>query len=65
MTGHGRVKLFLNNGRIKILPGVLHILGLARNLICINKMVDVGVKTIFEKDKYKTVQEIMVLTRGV
>ena len=49
--GHGRVKLLLNDGRIKTLPGVLRIPGLARNLISVNKMANAGVKTIFEKDK--------------
>ena len=46
IIGHGRVKLFLNDGRIKTFPGVLHILGLARNLISVNKMANAGVKTV-------------------
>lgn len=33
IIGCGRVKLFLNDRRIKTLPSVFHILGLARNLI--------------------------------
>ena len=33
IMGRGRVKLLLNNGRIRTLLGVLHILGLAKNLI--------------------------------
>ena len=40
IMGHGRVKLFLNDGRIRTLPGVLHIPGLARNLISVSKMAD-------------------------
>ena len=55
IMGLGRVKLFLNDGRIKTLPGVLHILGLARNLISLRKMADAGVKTIFEKDRCKMI----------
>ena len=55
ITGRGRVKLFLNDEMIKTIPSVLHIPGLAINLISVNKMVDVGVKTVFEKDKCKMV----------
>ena len=65
IIGRGRVKLLLNNGRIKTIPGVLHILGLARNLISISKMTDVAVKTVFKKDKHKVVLGAMVLMRGV
>jgi hypothetical protein len=32
------------------LPGVLHIPGLARNLIFVRKMDDAGVKMVFEKE---------------
>ena len=55
IIGRGRVKLLLNDGRIKTLPGVLHIAGMARNLIYINKMANAGVKTVFEKDRCKMV----------
>ena len=60
IMGCGRVKLFLNDGRIRTLPGVLHIPGLARNLIFVNKMVDAGVKIVFEKDRCKIVRVVMV-----
>ena len=60
-----RVKLLLNNGRIKILLVVLHIPGLAINLISVGKMADAGVKTVFEKERCKMVQGAMVLMRGV
>jgi len=43
----GKVKLRLIDGRIRTLPGVLHILGLARNLISVSKIDDARVKTIF------------------
>ena len=49
ITRRGRVKLLLDDRRIKTLCDVLHILGLDRNLISISKMANVGVKTIFEK----------------
>ena len=65
IMGSERVKLLLNDGRIRTLPGVLHILGLARNLIYVSKMVDAGVKTIFEKDRCKMIRGAMVLMRGV
>ena len=59
------MKLFLNDGRIKTLHGVLHIPGLARNLISVIEITDVGVKTVFEKDRCKMVRGAMVLMRGV
>ena len=65
IRGRGRVKLLLKDGRIKTLPGVLHIPGLARNLIYVSKMDDVGVKTVFEKGRCKMVRGAMVLMRGV
>ena len=43
IIGRGRVKLKLKDGRIRTLPGVLHILNLARNLISIGNMNVVGV----------------------
>ena len=46
----GKLKLDLQGGRIRTLPGVLHILALARNMISISKMDDAGEKTMFEKD---------------
>jgi hypothetical protein len=47
--------LRLTDGRIRTLPGVLHIPGLARNLIFVSKMDDAGVKTVFEKETYMMV----------
>ena len=55
IIGRGRVKLRLIDGRIRTLPGVLHILGLARNLIYVSKMDDAEVKTIFEKETCRMV----------
>jgi hypothetical protein len=49
IIGKGRVKLRLIDGRIRTLPGVLHIPCMAKNLIFVRKMEDAGVKTIFEK----------------
>jgi hypothetical protein len=63
--GRGRVKLLLNDGRIRTLPGVLHIPKLARSLISVSKLGDAGVKIVFEKDTCKMVRGAMVLMRGV
>jgi hypothetical protein len=52
-------------GRIRTLPGVLHIPGLAINLISVSKMDEAGVKTIFEKETCKMVRGAMVLLKGV
>jgi hypothetical protein len=44
---------------------VLHILGLARNLIYVSKMSDAGVHTLFQKDSCKMVKGAIALMRGV
>jgi hypothetical protein len=43
------------DGRIRTLLGVLHIPGLARNLIYVSKMDDAKVKIVFQKEKYRMV----------
>lgn len=65
IIGLGKVKLLLNNGRIKTLPVVLHIPELARNLISMSKLGDVGVQTVFEKETCTVIRGAMVLMRGV
>jgi hypothetical protein len=55
ILGCGRVKLLLNNGRIRTLPRVLHIPKLARSLISVSKLSDAGVKTVFEKNTCKMI----------
>jgi hypothetical protein len=52
-------------GRIRTLPDVLHIPGLARNLIFVSKMDDAGVKTVFEKETCRMVRGAMVLLKRV
>ena len=63
--GQGKFKLRLIDGRIRKLPSVLHIPRLARNLIFVSKMDDVGVKTIFEKETCRMVRGAMVLLKVV
>ena len=53
----GRVKLRLIDGRIRTLPHVLHIPGMAINLIFVSKMDNPGVKTIFEKEPARCFEE--------
>jgi hypothetical protein len=65
IIGRGKVNLRLIYGRIRTLPGFLHIQGLAINLIYVIKMDDVGVKKIFEKKTYRIVRGKMVLLKGV
>ena len=57
ILGQGKVKLRLIYGSIRILHGVLHIPGLARNLIYVSKMDNAGVKTIFEKEPARWFEE--------
>jgi hypothetical protein len=65
ILGRGRVKLLLKDGRIRTLPRVLHIPKLARSLISISNMDDVGVDIVFGKKTCKMVRVAMVLMRGV
>ena len=55
IIGRRKLKLKLQGGSVRTLLGVLHIPTLARNLISISKLDDVGVKIVFEKDTYKMV----------
>jgi hypothetical protein len=55
IIGQGKVKLRYMDGRIRTLPGVIHIPGLAKNLISVSKMDNAWVKTIFEKETYRMV----------
>jgi hypothetical protein len=65
IMGRGRVKLLLKDGRIRTLPGVLHIPKLARSLISVSKLDDAGVDTVLGKGTCKMVRGAMVLMRGV
>eukprot|EP00253_Pinus_taeda_P020890 PITA_20890 len=65
IVGHGKVKLKLQGGRVRTLPGVLHIPAWVQNLIFVIKLDDAGVKTMFEKDTCKMVRGALVLMRGV
>ena len=47
--GHGRDKLFLKDGKIITLLGVLHILAMTRKMVSISNMSDVGVKSMLSK----------------
>ena len=46
------------------LLGVLHIFGLARNLISVNKINDAAMHNLFQKDSCKLVRGVMVLMKG-
>jgi hypothetical protein len=64
IVGRGRVGLILQDGSSRTLPGVLHILGLERNLISFSKMGDAGVHTLFQKDLCNMVKGVMALMKG-
>eukprot|EP00253_Pinus_taeda_P006476 PITA_06476 len=61
----GKVKLKLQGGRVKTLPGVLHIPALDKNLISVSNLDDAGVKVVFDKDTCKMVQGALLLMQGV
>ena len=65
IIGCGKLKLKLQGGRVRMLPGVLHIPALAKNLISVSKLDDAGVKTVFKKDTCKMVRGALILMRGV
>ena len=43
IVGHGSIRVKKFDDRIRRFDGVLHIPGLARNLLFINKLIDAGV----------------------
>jgi hypothetical protein len=47
IVGWGRFSQLLQDGRSRTISSVLHITGLARNLISVSKMSDAGVHTLF------------------
>jgi hypothetical protein len=53
------------DGRIKTVPGVMQIPGLAENLIYVSKMDDLGVKIVFEKETCRKVRGAKVFLGGV
>jgi hypothetical protein len=65
IVGRGRFKLLLKDGRIRTLPGVLHIPKLVRSLISVRKLDDAGADTVLGKGTCKMVRGAMVLIRGV
>jgi hypothetical protein len=65
ILGRGRVKLLLKDGRLRTLPGVLHIPKIARSLISVSKLDDAGVDTVFGNNTCKMVRGEMLLIRGV
>lgn len=64
IVGHGNVHVKLSNGRTRTFDGVLHILGLARNMLSISKLIDVGVHVQFSEAGMKMVRGAMVIARG-
>jgi hypothetical protein len=50
---------------VKQIVIVLYVFGLQSNFILVNRIVDVGFKTIFSKSGYRMVQGDMVLAKGV
>eukprot|EP00253_Pinus_taeda_P025779 PITA_25779 len=56
IIGRGKVKSKLQGGKVRKLPGALHIPALAKKFISVSKLDDAGVKTMFKKDTCKMVQ---------
>eukprot|EP00253_Pinus_taeda_P030795 PITA_30795 len=63
IIGRGKLKLKLQGGRVRTLPGVLHIPALARNLISVNKLDDAenlvvsGEKTMLWRQRLGHIRE--------
>eukprot|EP00253_Pinus_taeda_P025831 PITA_25831 len=62
IIGRGNVKLKLQGGRVRTLPGVLYIPALARNLISVSNLHDAAVIIVFEKDTCKMVWGVQIGT---
>jgi hypothetical protein len=62
--GRGRVKLLLKDGRVRTLPGVLHIPKIARSLIFVSKLDDARMDIVLGNGTCKMVRGEMVLMRG-
>jgi hypothetical protein len=65
IVGHGRVLTRFPGGEVKGRNGVLHVLGLARNVLSVSKLNDVGVQLVFSNKVCKLVQGAMALAKGV
>jgi hypothetical protein len=55
ITGHGKDKLLLKDGRIRTFYRFFHIPKFNKKLKSISNMSDVGVYTLFERETYKMV----------
>lgn len=64
IMGKGEVKLCFNDGRVKTLNDVLHILGLARNLLSVSNFNDFGMHVTFYKGGYRLVKGNIVVAKG-
>ena len=62
---HCKVKIRFLDGRIRNINGVLHIPGLARNLLSIKKLIDAGVQVVFYDVRCKIVRCVMLIATGV
>ena len=65
IIGHHRFKIRFPDYRVKEIDGVLHIPGLARNLLSASKLGDVRVQFVFSSDGCKMTRGSMVLAKGV
>jgi hypothetical protein len=61
----GMVKRLIKGGRIRTLPGGLHIPDIDKTLISVSKLDDAGVDTLLGKGICKMVRGAMVLMRVV
>lgn len=59
-----KVLLRFSDGRIKTLPGVLHVLRLARNLILDSNLKDLVMHVTFDKHGYRLVRGKLVVAKG-
>ena len=64
IVGQGRVTIRFPDGRVMGINGVMHIPGLARNLLSVSMLNDVGVQVVFSKDGCKMMRGAMLLAKG-
>lgn len=63
-VGHGRVRIWFLDGRVKGIDDVMHIRGLAQNSLSVSKLNDAGVQVSFSNGVCRMTRGSMVLAKG-
>lgn len=64
VVGKGKVKLCFDDGRVKTIDNVVHILGVAINLLFVSMLNDSRVHVTFDKSGCRMVRGSLVIAKG-